>query len=148
MPSFGMYTAEGTLASWLKPTGAVVEAGEVVAEIETDKVMAEVTAPVEGILHHVLSPGAQLEVETLIGYVLAPGETPPSLPDPETSTQQAVAPQPTRRLEERVGSEGIASPNARRIAAELGVDLATVAGTGPGGRVTEADVRAAAAREG
>src|SRR4029453_18051295 len=77
MPSFGMYTAEGTLVSWRKPTGATVEAGEVVLEIETEKAVQEVGAPVDGVLHHVLAEGAQLQVETLIGYVLAPGEAPP-----------------------------------------------------------------------
>src|SRR4029453_6898667 len=77
MPSFGMYTAEGTLVSWRKPTGATVEAGEVVLEIETEKALQEVGAPVDGVLHHVLAEGAQLQVESLIGYVLAPGEAPP-----------------------------------------------------------------------
>jgi pyruvate/2-oxoglutarate dehydrogenase complex dihydrolipoamide acyltransferase (E2) component len=150
MPSFGMYTAEGTLAQWLKPSGARVEAGEPVAEIETEKVVTEVTAPEAGILHHVAQPGALLQVESLLGYVLAPGERVP--PPEELSLAQAAAnstsaaipstpastPAPTL-----TGGETFASPNARRVAAELGVDLAGLTGTGPGGRITEKDVRAA-----
>ena len=58
MPSFGMYTAEGTLVPWLKPPGAIVEAGEPVVEIETEKAVTEVAAPESGILHHVVEPGA------------------------------------------------------------------------------------------
>ena len=146
MPSFGMYTDEGTLVKWAKPAGAIVEAGEPVAEIETDKVSAEVAAPDSGVLHHVLEPGAILRVETLIGYVLAHGEAPPEQAEPRAAPvappasaapSADAAPRPT---------ETRASPNARRLAAELGVDLSTVTGTGPGGRISETDVRAA--REG
>jgi pyruvate dehydrogenase E2 component (dihydrolipoamide acetyltransferase) len=141
MPSFGMYTAEGTLAQWLKPAGARVEAGEPIVEIETEKVMTEVTAPEGGILHHVARPGALLQVESLLGYVLAPGEQPPAPEEasdsPAASSTRAPAPlKPTR-------SNAFASPNARRLAKELSVDLAGLTGTGPGGRITEIDVRAA-----
>lgn len=152
MPSFGMYTAEGILAQWLKPSGTRVEAGEPVAEIETEKVVTEITAPEAGILHHVVEPGALLQVESLLGYVLAPGERapapdePPPAPAAARSTSAAIpsktaaTPAPTPK---RSRSESFASPNARRLALELGVDLAGLTGTGPGGRITETDVRAA-----
>jgi pyruvate dehydrogenase E2 component (dihydrolipoamide acetyltransferase) len=151
MPSFGMYTAEGILAQWLKPSGTSVAAGEPVAEIETEKVVTEVTAPVAGILHHVAEPGTLLQVESLLGYVLAPGERAPapdeSPPTPAAaSTSAAVPSEPASTREpapRRSRSESFASPNARRLALELGVDLAGLTGTGPGGRITETDVRAA-----
>jgi pyruvate dehydrogenase E2 component (dihydrolipoamide acetyltransferase) len=142
MPSFSMYTVEGTVTQWLKPSGAAVAAGEPVLEIETEKAVAEVVAPEAGILFHVAEPGEIVQVEAVLGYVLAPGEEAPppqlkSREDPARPMQGAPAPAVSR-----VG-ESFASPNARRIAAELGVDLTGLTGTGPGGRVTEADVRAA-----
>src|SRR3954463_6480897 len=78
MPSFGMYTAEGTLVSWLQAPGAVVREGEPVLEIETDKATQEVVAPANGFLHPVLKVGARLQEQMVIGYVLAEGEVPPS----------------------------------------------------------------------
>ncbi len=72
-----MYTAEGTLTAWRKASGAAVEAGEVVLEIETEKAVQDVEAPAGGVLHHVLAEGARLQVESLIGYILAPGEAVP-----------------------------------------------------------------------
>lgn len=137
-----MYTAEGTLIRWLKPSGASVEAGEPVAEIDTAKVLSDVFAPASGILHHVATPGTLLQVESLLGYVLAPGEAPQVAevpPATSPATPEVIAP-----VREHVEADVPASPNARRVAAELGVPLATVVGTGPGGRITEEDVRAAA----
>ena len=142
MPSYGMYTAEGTLAQWLKPTGAEVVVGEIVAEIETDKATADVTAPAGGVLHHVAAPGALLQVESLIGYVLDPGERVPEEP-PREVLDQPVAPTPSASLESPSGERSLASPNARRLAAELGVDLSEITGTGASGRISEDDVRAA-----
>ena len=140
MPSYGMYTAEGTLAQWLKPSGARVVAGEVIAEIETEKAIADLTAPADGILHHLVEPGALLQVESLLGYVLAPGERPPDAVSNDSPTPDASAPAPVPVPDpDRV----IASPNSRRLATELGVDLAGVSGTGPGGRISEDDVRSA-----
>ena len=141
MPSFGMYTAEGTLLRWLQPSGASVEAGEPVAEMETEKALADVSAPASGILHHVATPGTLLQVESLLGYVLAPGEAPPLADVPATTSFPAAE---TVAAQERVDTDARATPNAKRVAAELGVQVASVVGTGPGGRITEADVRAAA----
>jgi pyruvate dehydrogenase E2 component (dihydrolipoyllysine-residue acetyltransferase) len=136
-----MYTAEDTLMQWLKPSGVFVSAGEPVAEIETEKALAEVTAPESGILHHVAEPGAILQVESLLGYILAQGETPP---EPATTTTREPVPSRLSTAAPPQQDERFASPNARRVAAELGVDLTGLTGTGPGGRITEADVRAAA----
>lgn len=155
MPSFGMYTAEGVLAGWLAPQGARVEAGEPVLEIETEKSVLEVTAPESGILHRVAEKGARLQVESLIGYVLAPGEQPPQA---RPATDSAPSVQPAAVVEQVTPSQAIqpngsstrrteilASPIARRLAAEHGIELSRLNGTGPGGRITEADVRAALA---
>src|SRR5687768_17038217 len=77
MPSLGMYTAEGTLTAWLRPTGSPVQIGEPIVEITTEKATHEVEAPVAGTLHHVAEVGTVLPVQALIGYVLAAGEAPP-----------------------------------------------------------------------
>ncbi len=143
MPSFAMYTAEGTLSSWLKPAGSWVEADEPVLEIETDKSVMEVVAPESGYLHHVASEGALIQVESLLGYVLEEGEEPPEEAEADDQSDRAAAvrddppPPPTPRR------GGAASPIARRLAAEHGIDLATIEGTGPSGRIVEADVRTA-----
>ena len=142
MPSYGMYVAEGTLAQWLKASGEQVEAGELIAEIETEKATADVVAPEAGILHHVVEPGAALEVESLIGYILAPGEAAPSATEAPVEASGPSIADLSPRFERQAG-EVHASPNARRLARELGVDLARVDGTGPGGRITEVDVRGA-----
>jgi pyruvate dehydrogenase E2 component (dihydrolipoamide acetyltransferase) len=141
MPSFGMYTAEGTLTAWTKPSGAWVESGETVLEIETEKAVQEVQAPLSGVLHHVVDLGARLQVESLIGYVLERGEAPPASPAdashsvPNTPVVPVASAGPRRELR--------ASPLAKRLAAEHGIDLSHVRGTGPEGRIVEADIRAA-----
>jgi pyruvate/2-oxoglutarate dehydrogenase complex dihydrolipoamide acyltransferase (E2) component len=141
-----MYTAEGTLATWLKPSGAQVVEGEPVLEIETEKSTLEVTAPESGILHHIAEIGARLQVESLIGYVLAAGEAAP----PVTKEKLHVADKtPSRASGANLNQprrELIASPIARRLASEHSIDLAELTGSGPGGRITEADVMAALAR--
>ena len=143
MPSFGMYTAEGTLTAWKKPSGGWVEAGETVLEIETEKAVEEVQAPVSGVLHHILDPGARLQVQSVIGYVLDRGEEPPvgpaaSAPPSPRTAMVTSSTDPQRQFR--------ASPIAKRLAAEHGIDLAAVNGTGPAGRIVEADVRAAMSR--
>jgi pyruvate dehydrogenase E2 component (dihydrolipoamide acetyltransferase) len=78
MPSLGMYTAEGTVAAWLRPDGASVTAGEPVAEVTTEKATYEIEAPADGLLHAAAAVGATLGVQAVLGYVLAPGESPPA----------------------------------------------------------------------
>ena len=143
----GMYTVEGTIATWLIPSGAYIEAGEPVLEIETEKSTLEVVAPTSGFLHHVARPGSQIQVESLVGYILAAGETAPGEIS-ETAieqSQQPIGQQPTETL---ARGEVIASPIAKRLAAAGGLDISTCTGTGPGGRIVEADVRKALARLG
>ncbi|MBI3971012.1 MAG: 2-oxo acid dehydrogenase subunit E2 [Chloroflexi bacterium] len=157
MPSLGMYTIEGEVTKWLVPSGAAVEGDQPVLELTTEKSTVEITAPTAGILHHVLPVGGQVKVQGLLGYILAPGEAPPAvvpphLPVPSPTRGDGDLRRPTAVPLSRLGrgarGEGdrSASPLARRRSAELGVDLAQVTGTGPGGRITEADVDAAATR--
>ncbi|MGE5234216.1 MAG: E3 binding domain-containing protein [Acidobacteriota bacterium] len=148
MPSFGMYTAEGTLGRWMLPAGSRVVAGQAVAELYTEKANYEVEAPADGTLHPVLEEGAPITVEGLLGWILADGEAPPvaeSSPPPAPRAEPARPAATTERSGEptdRVKS----SPAARRLAQQMSVDLAGIAGSGPGGRITEADVLAAAKR--
>src|SRR2546428_11584102 len=150
MPSLGMYTTEGTVTAWLREPGSQVAAGEPVVEVTTEKAVYQVEAPGDGILHAVAEVGAVVPDQGLIGHVLAPGEAPPVAEAPQTaaagpvggarpaSPTLAPAPRPP-------GGELRASPAARRLAQDRGVDITTVVGTGPGGRIVEADVMAAIA---
>lgn len=147
MSSFGSYAAEGKLIGWLKPAGGSVEAGEAIAEIETEKATYEVESPASGILHPVAMPGVDLPLESVIGFVLQPGERPPDNNGkgwvPAAVTTAGVE---GDRAEAQVSREVHASPIAKRLAREHGIDLARIAGSGPGGRIVESDVVAAAAQ--
>ncbi len=157
---------EGTVVEWLKSNGEPVEAGEMLFSVESDKAITEVEALDSGVLY--IPPeapiGSPVPVGSTVGYLLAPGEPQPAIfpPSPAVGEPQlaAIPPSPAvgrdslsgteRAWGEAGGGEGYpavatASPRARRIAAELGIDLATVTPTGKTGRIREADVRAAAA---
>ena len=148
MPSFGMYTAEGRLVSWLAASGSHVEKGQPVLEIETDKAVQEVIAPDSGILQTVVSVGAPVKEEQLLGYVLADGEpqvtghaVAASLEDDvEASRTRPTLSAPTRSHAAAASARIVATPEARRLAARHGIDLSTVVGSGPGGRIVAADV--------
>jgi len=151
MPSMGMYTEEGVLTAWLKSAGARVAVGEPVAEITTEKATFEIPAPEEGTLHPVAAIGTTLKVEGLMGYILQEGEAVPAANDQKTATGahpdgrisaaahvNAATPAPVGPLR--------ASPIAKRLAAEHGIDLTQITGSGPGGRIVEADIHAAVAK--
>jgi pyruvate dehydrogenase E2 component (dihydrolipoamide acetyltransferase) len=148
MPSFGMYTTDGILSSWLCSDGVYVEAGQSILEIETEKAIQEVPAPASGLLHHLLSEGSVLSVEALMGYVLADGEEPPAeqpcsslLLTTEAFADQLVAHSSPSDPPASFGAFR-GSPIARRLALEHGIDLACLKGSGPGGRILEKDVLA------
>jgi pyruvate dehydrogenase E2 component (dihydrolipoamide acetyltransferase) len=153
LPDVGEGLTEATVVRWLKEVGDPVAIDEVVVEVETDKAIVEMPAPVGGvILHQGAATGETLEVGQVLVVIGEPGET----WRPEPAPVQAAAPagRPVRReaapivgtLEEAEGGPGVrALPAVRKLAAQLGVDLAGVAGSGPGGRVTREDVEAAAA---
>ena len=145
MPQLGMVMTEGVIAKWTKSPGDVVASGEVIAEIETEKLNYDLEATESGIFHPVVPEGAVVLVDGVAGYLLAEGEevpeTLPETPSPVTSapiTTQRQAARPSPAPGEPVRS----TPGARKVAANLGVDINQVTPTGPGGRVVEEDVRA------
>ena len=126
----GMTMTEGVVAEWYVPDGGTVEKGQPLYRMETEKIELEVEADATGVVHHVAPAGATLEPGALIAHILGPGESPPG--------RAGVADSPPADAADRVA----ASPIARRLAQAAGIPLSAVAGTGPSGRVTEADVRA------
>jgi len=163
MPKLGFDMAEGTLVRWVVQEGEPVAKGAVLAEIETDKATVEVESTYEGVVaRHLVESGAIVPVNTPIAVIAAPGEAVDfkTLPGSEEKvqgteeqrgkpepSQQVLQPaetaaQPARELEPGIPGGVRASPLARRIAEELHINLDTVQGSGPGGRVTKKDVEA------
>ncbi len=145
MPKLGMVMSEGTVAKYSKAPGEQVAQGEVIAEIETEKINYDLEATESGIFHPVVSEGTVVPVDGLVGYLLAEGEAPPEPEAQPQAGQPSAAPAPaearTRPAPRPPGAEVRSTPGARRLAAKLGVDVAQVTPTGPGGRVVEDDVR-------
>ena len=145
MPRLGDFMTEGTISKWNKAAGEGVEQGEVIAEIESEKLNYQLEAGGAGILHTVAGEGDVVAVDGIIGYLLAEGEAPPSAETsaPAADARRAVARRAPARKAGRRGDTGVPStPGARRLAASLDVDISQVTPTGPRGRVTEGDVRA------
>lgn len=150
MPSMGMYTEEGTLTAWLRPAGARVASGEPIAEITTEKATFEIPAPEEGTLHPVAAIGTTLKVEVLMGYILREGEIAPAAspasPSPIATPDRRAVEVTSSPREHSVLEPLRASPVAKRMAAQHGINLNEVTGTGPGGRIVEADIQAIIAK--
>jgi pyruvate dehydrogenase E2 component (dihydrolipoyllysine-residue acetyltransferase) len=188
MPKLSDTMTEGTLVAWKKKEGDQVSAGEVLAEIETDKATMEWESPEDGRLTEIyVQEGGTVNVGDKIAFIGGEGEEAPKeeekekekdekpkakeeekkeekpkkaeqpkeeKPKTEEKEEKKLAPtkaekkaepeEPAPKIEKAEEARVKASPVARRIAAELGVDLSAVKGTGPDGRVTETDVRAAA----
>lgn len=164
MPKLGFDMAEGTLISWTIEIGQEVNKGDVIAEIETDKATIEIETAVGGtVLQLIGEPGDIVAVGSPIGYVGAPGETPPASDAPaaapveeelaveaatsasaETPAQVTVsaAQSAATAIPSEASGNGFvkASPIARRLADERGLDLNQIAGSGPDGRITKKDV--------
>ncbi len=147
MPALSPTMEEGTLAQWLVKEGDAVAPGDVLAEIETDKATMEVEAVDEGTVGKlVVAEGTEgVAVNSLIAVLLEEGENadeidvsaaPTPKPAPSTESEPTAAP--------RANGKILANPSAKVEAEELGVDLTTVQGTGPKGRITKGDVLAAA----
>ncbi len=150
MPRMGLTMEEGTLVAWLKNEGDEVRAGEPLLEIATDKTTMEIESPGSGILGGVTAqPDETFPVGTVIGYLLAEGESRPRGAAART-TQSASAP-PAVALDRVVeaSAHGVdhrerkvrASPAARHLARTLGADLAEIKGTGPSGRIVAWNVK-------
>ncbi|MGH9809709.1 MAG: dihydrolipoamide acetyltransferase family protein, partial [Terriglobia bacterium] len=160
MPQMGESIFEGTITRWLKKPGDKVQRDEPLFEISTDKVDAEIPAPASGVLRDIkVAEGATVQVNTVVGTISADGEgaaakpaaaAPPasakkeaapaktSAPVPEAKTVDPAAPQASHDEEDHARS----SPLVRKIAREHNINLAQVAGTGLGGRITKQDIMA------
>lgn len=146
----GMTMTEGAVAEWYVPDGANVDKGQLLYRMETEKIELEVEAEASGVVRHAVPPGTKTAPGALIGYILAPGEAIPAglsaSAAPVAASANGASPvsTPTARIA-REGGRVPSSPIARRLAKEAGLELAAINGTGPGGRITEADVVAAKA---
>ena len=147
----GMTMHEGTVEEWYAADGERVEAGALLYRLETEKVNLDVDAEQPGVVRHLAAAGSVLRPGDIVGYIYADGEAIPDvLPTPQRESGDAapvtpVAPAPSAEpAPPRPGGRIAASPVARKRAAELGIELASITGTGPRGRITKEDVEAAA----
>lgn len=148
MPVLSDEVEEGMLVTWLVEPGAVVREGDLIAEVQVQKVSADVPAPADGqVVELLLKPGGvvkQGEPIAVIQEVAATESPAPAAPAAPAAAGASGAPAAAPLAPRDPGGVGVATPAARRLARELGVDVATVPGSGPGRRIVEADVRAAA----
>ncbi|KIC49097.1 pyruvate dehydrogenase complex dihydrolipoamide acetyltransferase [Tateyamaria sp. ANG-S1] len=159
MPALSPTMEEGTLAKWLVKEGDTVSSGDLLAEIETDKATMEFEAVDEGTVGKILVPeGSEgVKVNTPIAMLLEDGESaddigsaPAAAPEPEAKADSAPPPStettaPAPAASSKDGTRIFASPLARRIAAQKGLDLSAIKGSGPHGRIVKADVEKAKA---
>lgn len=166
MPKLSDTMSEGTLLRWVKKEGDALAVGDVVAEIQTDKSLMEMTSFHDGVLHKILVPeGAAVALGGMMAVVLEDDEAAPTaaeltaLTTPKAAKAADAGPAaasraPTGRASVRPGVKADpnarvkASPLAKKIAADRGMDLRALSGTGPGGRIVRADVENAPAQGG
>ena len=161
MPQMGESIFEGTITKWLKKPGDKVERDEPLFEISTDKVDAEIPSPSAGVLKEIkVSEGQTVPIQTVVAVIDGAGSAaasaPAPAPAPAKAAAQAPPPAPSRPVPQPVTSPAPAtpapqraagerihsSPLVRRMAAEHGIDLSTVPGTGAGGRISKQDIEA------
>ncbi len=149
MPKLSDTMVEGTIARWKKKKGDAIEMGDILAEVETDKATMEMEAFDEGILTEILvGDGQTAKVGQKIAMILAEGESAEEAPEAksqpaakdEPATKSAPKAAPAHAPVPASGARVKASPLARKVAAERGVSLEGIAGSGPGGRVVVADI--------
>jgi pyruvate dehydrogenase E2 component (dihydrolipoamide acetyltransferase) len=147
MPKLGMTMQTGKVSKWYKNEGDQVQKSEELFEVETEKITNKVEAPVGGILFQIVVPtGAVVPVGTIVAVIAEPGEQPERLEGIQLGattevTARMTGPAPSTEAEKPKESGYIlATPAAKRLATDLGVDLARVKGTGPEGRIKEGDV--------
>jgi pyruvate dehydrogenase E2 component (dihydrolipoamide acetyltransferase) len=157
-PKLGLSMKEGTLSRWRVADGEPIEVGQVIFDLATEKIDAEVEAEDVGVLHRLIEEGAVVQCGEPVAWLLADGEAIPesvaTLPESVSARvaraaagEAADTPSPaaTAGSERATAHSRVkASPVAAKLAKSLGIDLACVTGTGPGGRITKEDVDAAA----
>jgi pyruvate dehydrogenase E2 component (dihydrolipoyllysine-residue acetyltransferase) len=159
LPRLEQGMESGTIVRWLKSEGDQVEKGEPLYELDTEKVTQEVEAEASGILLKILVPEGEVAVGKTVAIIGEPGEdvpevevdepaaveaSPKEAPEQEEEAAPEQAPEPTPAAAQTNGGRIKASPLARRIARERGIDLAALSGTGPEGRIVAEDVERAA----
>jgi pyruvate dehydrogenase E2 component (dihydrolipoamide acetyltransferase) len=168
MPKLSDTMEEGTVVEWKKKSGETVKKGDVIAEVESDKATFDLESEADGVLDIIVQQGVPAKIGAPIAHIGAAGETPAAKPAPKEEAAKpaakaekpkaapqappppAPAPQPQAARATQDGDGAAiaddvrASPLARRLAAELGVNLASIKGTGPDGRIVKEDVQAAA----
>ncbi len=171
MPALSPTMTEGTLARWLKKEGEQVKAGDIIAEIETDKATMEVEAVDEGVLGKILvadgtegvkvndpiavlieageavptgaaAPAARPAPPAPAPAPAAPAPAPAAAPAPKPAPAPAPSPAPAMNGQAASGERIFVSPLARRMAQQAGIELSAVKGSGPGGRIVKADIEA------
>ena len=148
LPQAGMGMTDGTVLDWLKQVGDQVSKGECIAEVEAAKTTLEIEAPCDGVLARIVTPaGTLVPVREVMAVIALPGEAAgeDGVAGPaEAPAAPAAAAAPSAPAAPAAPAAGAVQvvPAARRLAREGGIDLAGVTGSGPGGRITEADVRA------
>jgi pyruvate dehydrogenase E2 component (dihydrolipoamide acetyltransferase) len=160
MPKLGFDMAEGILVRWIKAEDEKVNKGEVLAEIETDKATVEVESIVSGVVRkHIIDEGAvapvgapiavigtadeEIDLEAILGEVREIElvlEAEKTIPEPAPAKTESITPEPEIALAGHLPGGVRASPVARRLAAEHDLDVSTIPGTGPGGRIVKQDV--------
>jgi pyruvate/2-oxoglutarate dehydrogenase complex dihydrolipoamide acyltransferase (E2) component len=149
LPDVGEGVAEGEIVRWLVAEGAPVREDDLLVEVLTDKANIEIPSPVNGVLAKILAESGRT---VKVGEVIALIETAGAVPEPSSQEKKEASaplpgkPEPSGEAASRgPAGEALATPVVRKLARDLGVDLSRISGTGPGGRVTEEDVRASAA---
>tara|TARA_Y100001960_G_scaffold334066_1_gene444428 strand:- start:10667 stop:11854 length:1188 start_codon:yes stop_codon:yes gene_type:complete len=156
MPSMGADMTEGTIVKWLKKEDEKIEKGDKIAEIETDKTVVEMEAYGAGFLRKIIIPeGEKVPVGTVIAFMGEMDDEIPELKDESSSKNEPVSEITSKpsslqgnsiNSNPKISNSGgrvKASPIAKKLAEELGVDLSSISGTGPGGRITKEDVEGA-----
>ena len=146
-PKSGLITEQGTVIQWAASEGDPVEEGQLLCEIETEKTTIEITAPVSGILRRILvNDGDSGPVGMTLGWIGHENEQIPEVKDnpivprARTNKRESTASSPPQRHRNTASGRQRASPAARKLAAESGLDLADISGSGPGGAVTTVDI--------
>jgi len=156
LPKQGMTMEEGTLERWIAADGATVSPGDPLFEMSTEKISSEIEAEVGGVLRHLVDEGATVPAGAVVAVILAPGEDlPPEYAAMRGGIERAAphaagASPPAAATSAAAPASSAppfipASPLARRLAQEHGIDLSSIPGSGPGGRVVKEDVEAAIA---